>query len=187
MAAMIDERITRQKRRGARSIAKREKQQVSQIRVLFVCTGNICRSPTADGVLRQKLAEAGLDGRVTVDSAGTIGFHSGAPPDPRAIRQAGLRGYDLSGLRARQIRRRDFEDFDLILCMDGGHRREMLELCPKGREDRIRLFMDYTPVADHPNEVPDPYYGDLADYDHALDLIEPAVAGLIEALKRDHL
>jgi protein-tyrosine phosphatase len=163
---------------------------VSEFKVLIVCTGNICRSPTAEGVLRHKLRDAGLDGRVAVDSAGTIDFHAGDPPDPRAILQAGRRGYDLSGLRARQIRPADFESFDLILCMDRGHHSELARLCPvglrEGLRERLRLFLDFAPGLGL-EEVPDPYYGGLEDYDLALDLIEPGVAGLIEALERDFL
>jgi protein-tyrosine phosphatase len=160
---------------------------VTEVNVLFVCTGNICRSPTAEGVLRHKLAEAGLDARVGVDSAGTIGFHSGEPPDHRAIERARRRGYDLSTLRARQIRRSDFEDFDLIVCMDRGHHAELRALCPEDSAGRVRVFMEFAPAADRPLDVPDPYYGGIADYDLALDLIEPGVAGLIEVLERDYL
>lgn len=160
---------------------------MSEVKVLFVCTGNICRSPTAEGVLRHKLTEAGLDRRITVDSAGTIGFHCGDPPDPRAIDRARRRGYDLSAQRARPVQRHDFEAFDLLLCMDRGHCRELLGWCPEDRADRIRLLMEFAPDTGHGLEVPDPYYGGLADYDHALDLIEPAVEGLIEVLKRDFL
>ena len=159
---------------------------MSEIKVLMVCTGNICRSPTADGVLRHKLAEAGLAGRVAVDSVGTMDYHVGDPPDSRAIERARLRGYDLTALRARQLSRADFEDFDLILCMDRGHLDRLGRLCPEHRRDRLRLFMDFAPDG-LPAEVPDPYYGGLADYDYALDLIEPGVAGLIEALQRDYL
>ena len=160
---------------------------MSEIKVLFVCTGNICRSPTAEGVLRHKLAEAGLDGRVGVDSAGTIDFHAGDPPDPRAIKQAAQRGYDISAQRARQLRQADFADFDLILCMDRVHERELGRLCPPQHADRVKLFLDYAAVAGLPAEVPDPYYGGIEDYDHALDLIEPGVAGVIGALERDLL
>ncbi len=159
---------------------------MSQVKVLMVCTGNICRSPTAEGVLRHKLEEAGLGDRVLVDSAGTIDYHSGDPPDSRAVEQARRRGYDLSGQRARQLRHRDFEDFDLILCMDRGHLSQLRRNCPEARRDRLRLFLEFAPDLGL-SEVPDPYYGGLADYDYALDLIEPGVAGLIEVLWRDFL
>jgi len=160
---------------------------VSEVKVLFVCTGNICRSPTAEGVLRHKLAAAGLAGRVGADSAGTIDYHAGEPPDRRAVERAARRGYDLQDLRARQLRDADFESFDLILCMDYGHFRQLDRLCPPHLAERVKLFLEYAAVAGLPAEVPDPYYGGHADYDYVLDLIEPAVEGLIAALERDFL
>ena len=160
---------------------------MSEIKVLFVCTGNICRSPTAEGVLRHKLIEAGLDGLVSVDSAGMIDYHVGNPPDRRAMQRAARRGYDLKDLRARQIRHADFETFDLLLGMDRGHFRQLARLCPPQFADRVKLFLEYAAVAGLPAEVPDPYYGGQGDYDYALDLIEPGVEGLIAALERDFL
>ncbi len=160
---------------------------MSMIKVLFVCTGNICRSPTAEGVLRQKLIEAGLDRRVSVDSAGMIDYHAGNPPDRRAMQHAARRGYDLEDLRARQLRREDFESFDLLLGMDRGHFQQLARLCPPPLADRVKLFLEYAAVAGLPTEVPDPYYGGAADYDYALDLIEPGVEELIAALERDFL
>ena len=160
---------------------------MSVIKVLFVCTGNICRSPTAEGVLRLRLLEAGLDGRVSVDSAGMIDYHVGHPPDRRAIEHAARRGYDLKALRARQLCRSDFETFDLLLGMDRGHYGQLARLCPPQSADRVKLFLEYAAVAGLPAEVPDPYYGGEADYDYALDLIEPGVEGLIAALERDYL
>jgi protein-tyrosine phosphatase len=160
---------------------------VSEVKVLFVCTGNICRSPTAEGVLRHKLAEAGLAGRVSVESAGTIDYHAGEPPDRRAVQRAAQRGYDLQDLRARQLCQADFEAFDLILCMDRGHFRQLGRLCPPQLAERLKLFLQYAAVPGLPAEVPDPYYGGHADYDYALDLIEAAVEGLIAALERDFL
>ena len=160
---------------------------MSEIKVLFVCTGNICRSPTAEGVLRHKLIEAGLDGRVNVDSAGMIDYHVGHPPDRRAIQRAARRGYHLKDLRARQLHHADFETFDLLLGMDRGHFRQLARLCPPQLADRVKLFLEYAAVAGLPAEVPDPYYGGEADYDYALDLIEPGVEGLIARVERDFL
>ena len=160
---------------------------MTQISVLFLCTGNICRSPTAEGVLRHKLAATGLGDRVRVDSAGTTDYHDGDSPDPRAIKQAALRGYDLRDLRARQIRSEDFHDFDLILGMDRGHMSRLDRMAPKESPARLALFLELAGTSDSGPEVPDPYYGGLPDYDHALDLIEPAVDRLIEVLKRDFL
>jgi protein-tyrosine phosphatase len=177
--AMIDETAERTK--------PQEYDAVAEVKVLFVCTGNICRSPTAEGVLRHKLAEAGLGGRVEVDSAGTIGYHAGEPPDRRAIERAALRGYDLRDQRARQLLSSDFETFDLILCMDHGHFGQLGRVCPPHLADRVKLFLAYAGVMDLPAEVPDPYYGELADYDRALDLIEPGVEGLVAAIERDYL
>lgn len=165
----------------------RETYAMTDVRVLFVCTGNICRSPTAEGVLRHKLAEQGLADRVGVESAGLGDWHIGHPPDPRAIARAGLRGYDLTPLRARLFEPEDFHDFDLILAMDRGHLAAMERRRPAGARARLHLFLDFAPEAVPAREVPDPYYGGLADYDHALDLIEPGVDGLIAALKRTYL
>lgn len=152
--------------------------------VLFVCTGNICRSPSADGILRHKVAEAGLGERVRVDSAGTHDYHIGDPPDPRAIKQAGARGYDLTPLRARKLTAQDFEDFDLILGMDQGHMKRMADKAPAGSKAEVMLFMDCVETAPSTREVPDPYYGDTSDYDHALDLIEEGMPGLMNRIQR---
>src|SRR5512134_675393 len=115
------------------------------IRVLMVCTGNICRSPTAEGVLRRKLAQAGLADRVEVESAGTVDYHAGSPPDHRAQQSALRRGYDLSRQRARQLRASDFERFDLLLAMDAEHLDQLVDLCPGPLVGRIRLMMDFSP------------------------------------------
>ncbi len=155
---------------------------MSVIKVLFVCTGNICRSPTAEGVLRHKLAAAGLDGRVSVDSAGMIDYHAGNPPDRRAIQHAARRGYDLKDLRARQLRRADFETFDLLLGMDRGHFRQLARLCPPQFAERVKLFLEYAAIAGLPAEVPDPYYGGPNGFEQVLDLVERAADGLIAEL-----
>jgi protein-tyrosine phosphatase len=158
-------------------------------RLLFVCTGNICRSPTAEGVARKSLADCGLDRRVEVDSAGIGGWHVGDPPDSRATRCAGRRGYDLTPQRARQLRAADYGDFNLILGMDSGHVSHLSGQRPPGALAEVRLFLDFLPPDDpHAGQdVPDPYYGGPADYEHSLDLIERGMPGLIAALRRGYL
>ncbi|RZL38427.1 MAG: low molecular weight phosphotyrosine protein phosphatase [Rubrivivax sp.] len=150
-------------------------------RILFFCMGNICRSPTAEGVMRAKLAAAGLD--VEVDSAGTHGYHIGAPPDERSQQHAWLRGYDLSALRARKLLAEDFERFDLVLAMDADNLAHARSLCPPGQRHRLKLLMDYAPHAGNPH-VPDPYYGGAAGFDEVLDLVEAACDGLVASLHR---
>ena len=142
--------------------------------ILFVCTGNICRSPTAEAVLRHLAANEGIELRV--ESAGIGDWHVGSPPDTRAQHHAKGRGYDLSALRARQVRRRDFEDFDLILAMDRGHLRALQRMAPAAERHKIRLF-----VADR--DVPDPYYGGPAGFEQVLDLVEAACRDLVRELK----
>ena len=149
----------------------------------MVCTGNICRSPTAEGVLRRKLADAGLQDRVEVASAGTVDYHAGSPPDHRAQQSALRRGYDLSRQRARQLRADDFERFDLVLAMDTDHVERMVELCPGPLAGRIRLLMDFSPRQRRGMSVPDPYYGAPAGFERVLDLIEEACEGLMQELQ----
>ena len=148
--------------------------------ILFVCTGNICRSPTAEGVLRHKAAEAGL--ALEIDSAGLAHYHIGDPPDGRAIRQAAAQGYDLSEQRARAVAPDDFERFDLLLGMDRGHVSGLGRMAPAGRAERVRLFLDFAPGLEG-RDVPDPYYGGPEDYALALDLIERGVEGLLRHLQ----
>lgn len=147
-------------------------------RILFVCTGNICRSPTADGVARTLAARAGRAGDFEFDSAGTENYHAGEAPDRRAQRRARLRGYDLSGLTARQLVARDFEAFDLILAMDREHFCQLEGVCPPALRHKLQLFLSY---ADDPHgmDVPDPYYGSDADFDHVLDLCESVIPKLL--------
>lgn len=154
---------------------------MSTRRILFFCMGNICRSPTAEGVMRAKLAAAGLD--VEVDSAGTHGYHVGDPPDERSQAHAQRRGYDLGALRARQLLAEDFERFDLVLAMDRANLDHARALCPPARRERLQLLMDYAPHAGSPH-VPDPYYGGAAGFDAVLDLVEAACDGLIASLRR---
>jgi protein-tyrosine phosphatase len=153
------------------------------IRVLMVCTGNICRSPTAEGVLRRKLADAGLAGRVMVESAGTVDYHAGSPPDHRAQQSAQRRGYDLSRQRARQLRASDFENFDLLLAMDTDHLDRLVDLCPGPLIGRVKLLMDYAPGRPRGTGVPDPYYGAPAGFERVLDMIEEACEGLVQDLR----
>jgi protein-tyrosine phosphatase len=155
-----------------------------RIRVLMVCTGNICRSPTAEAVLRRMLADARLDRQVEVESAGLVDYHAGSPPDHRAQQHAGRRGYDLSRIRARQIRARDFERFDLVLAMEQDHRDELISQCPQPLHDKVRLLMEFAPGHAGGTEVPDPYYGARDGFERVLDMVELACAGLREDLRR---
>lgn len=150
--------------------------------VLFVCTGNICRSPTAEIVLRAKVREAGLQDRVTIASAGTTGYHAGWPADERSAEHARLRGYDLSSHRARQVEPLDFERFDLILALDGGHLEQLLADSPRSARPRIRRLMDFAP-AGLPRDVADPYYGGKKGFETVLDHIEAACDGLLRHVR----
>lgn len=140
-------------------------------RVLFVCSGNICRSPTAEGIFRHLVAEAGLNDRIATDSAGLGGWHVGDPPDSRSIRAAAERGIDISDIRARQLALSDFERFDLLLAMDEGHHLDMLHRATVAQRDKVRMFMEA--AAGHPApDVPDPYYGGADGFEAVLDMIE---------------
>jgi protein-tyrosine phosphatase len=151
-------------------------------RVLFVCLGNICRSPTAEGVLRYLLRQSAPELEVEVDSAGTADYHIGEPPDLRSQRAALSRGIDLSTLRARQVAPRDFAHFDLILAMDRQNLRALEAMRPASSHARIRLFLEYAaqPVR---AEVPDPYEGDASGFEEVLDLCTAAARGLVIALQ----
>ncbi len=155
------------------------------IRVLFVCTGNICRSPTADGVFAHMVAQAGLSARIDVDSCGTTSYHIGDPTDRRAIKEARRRGYDLSHLRARQLVANDYDTFDYLIAMDDGHLDILQRSCPENRMDRIKLFLDFHP-ARRGQSVPDPYYGGADGFSHVLDLIEDTSQNLLEYLRNHH-
>ena len=153
-----------------------------RVRVLFVCTGNICRSPTAEGVFRHVVKEAGLAGHVSSDSAGTHDYHIGEAPDPRTQCAAAGRGYDLSALRARQVSRNDFNEFDYVLAMDQSNLLALERLCPPQHSNRLKLFMEFggDPAV---REVPDPYYGGAQGFERVLDLVELASRGLIAHLR----
>ena len=144
-------------------------------KVLFVCTGNICRSPTAEGVLRHLAREHGI--RAHVESAGTHDYHAGQPPDDRAMHCARRRGYDLSRQRARKLRARDFEEFDLIVAMDRGHLAILREQCPPEHQRKLRMLVDG-------RDVPDPYYGGPAGFEQVLDMVEAACLGLLHDMSQ---
>ena len=152
-------------------------------RILMVCTGNICRSPTAEGVLRAKLQRAGLQAQVLVESAGTQGFHSNEPPDARAVRAAAQRGYQIGNLRARPMRPEDFATFDWLLAMDQSHMDWMLKHAPPQAAGRIALLMPLARQHLGTQEVPDPYYGGPAGFEHVLDLLEDACEGVVDRLR----
>ena len=153
-------------------------------RVLFVCMGNICRSPISQGVFENILRREGLEDEVFVDSAGTGNWHVGSPPDDRAQRSAGLRGLDLGDQRARQISRGDCSDFDYVLTMDEYNYRTVSALCEGGAV--VRPFLDFAP--DLPErEVPDPYSGGPDEFEHVLDLVEEASEGLLQDIRERHL
>ncbi|MEW6636241.1 MAG: low molecular weight protein-tyrosine-phosphatase [Actinomycetota bacterium] len=154
------------------------------VRVLFVCMGNICRSPIAQGVFESVLRREGLEDEVFVDSAGTGGWHVGSPPDERAQRSAALRGLDLSSQRARRISAEDCGSFDYILTMDEENYRMVSRLCRGSAV--VRPFLDFAP--DSPErEVPDPYYGGPEGFEYVLDLVEEASEGLLRDIRERHL
>ncbi|MCP5418267.1 MAG: low molecular weight phosphotyrosine protein phosphatase [Chromatiaceae bacterium] len=159
---------------------------MSRVSVLFVCMGNICRSPTAHGVFQTLIEQEGLTHLIEVDSAGTHAYHVGEPPDRRAQACARRRGFDLSGLRARRTEREDFHRFDYLVAMDQDNFHGLMSICPVGMEGKIHLLMDFAPTF-RTREVPDPYYGGDAGFERVLDMVEGAVKGLLEELKRLHL
>jgi protein-tyrosine phosphatase len=156
------------------------------IRVLFVCLGNICRSPTAEGVFRKLVREENLEHLFEIDSAGTHAYHIGEPPDERAQAACARRGVDISGLRGRKATADDIRKFDYILAMDRENYQNLLEITDTGYENRVRLFMEFAP--DRPEEeVPDPYFGGASGFDRVLDMIEAAARGLLAEIRRTRL
>jgi protein-tyrosine phosphatase len=155
------------------------------MRILFVCMGNICRSPTAEAVMRGLLRAEGLDQAVAIDSAGTGGWHAGAPPDARAVAAARSRDVVVEGA-ARQVAAEDFDDFDLLLAMDRDNERELRARAPDGEaRAKVRLLREFDPasVAAGDLDVPDPYYGGPNGFDHVLDLVEAACRGLLDEVR----
>jgi len=149
-----------------------------KVAVLFVCMGNICRSPTAEGVFRHVVEKSDLAGKIHTDSAGTHAYHVGEPPDRRAQATAQSRGIDISDLRARRVSHEDFEKFDYIIAMDKDNLSGLLDQCPEPHKDKVHLFLGF---AEHLNdsEVPDPYYGGQRGFERVFDMVEAAANGLL--------
>jgi len=154
----------------------------SKVSVLFICMGNICRSPTAEGVFRHFVTEAGLDDRVEIESAGTHAYHVGEPPDRRAQQAAARRGYSLAEIRARRVSDEDFERFHYIIAMDEDNLAMLHEQADAAHREKIRLFLEFGSGPE--TEVPDPYYGGTTGFERVLDLVEDASRGLLEALRQ---
>ena len=155
---------------------------MSKKSVLFVCMGNICRSPTAEGVFRYFVAKEGMTGNVEIDSAGTHAYHTGEPPDRRAQAAAERRGISLSGIRARRVRAEDFEFFNYVIAMDRDNHAMLADFADPDHHEKIRLFLDYSSGPEA--EVPDPYYGGAIGFERVLDLVEDASRGLLEEVRR---
>jgi protein-tyrosine phosphatase len=179
----MKEWLSNVRRTAARVVGLEEARALPARRVLFVCMGNICRSPTAEGVFRKLVAERAPELDVLIDSAGTHAYHTGEAPDPRARRAAERRGVDLTGLRARQVTGRDFEQFELVLAMDEQNLAHLIAACPPDYRDRVRLLLEFAPRIER-RDVPDPYYGGSTGFEHVLDLVEEASVGLLEHLLR---
>lgn len=156
------------------------------VRVLFVCMGNICRSPVAAAVFRDLVRRRGLSDRIGVDSAGTYGFHIGDPADERAVESAQRRGVDLSTHRARRICEDDFREFDYILAMDRENYDDLLAVSPSGSENRVCLLLQFAPHLGA-DEVPDPYYGGPSGFEHVLDMVQEASVSLLNHIAHTHL
>ena len=154
-----------------------------QVSVLFVCMGNICRSPTAEGVFRHLLQQEGHDNWIFTDSAGTHAYHIGGQPDSRAQQTARNRGIDLSDLRGRKAIKNDFEEFDYVLAMDDDNYQILESMCPAGREDKLSLFLDFSKEYSE-TQVPDPYYGGDQGFEHVFDLVESASRGLLDDITK---
>ena len=156
------------------------------VKVLFVCMGNICRSPTAEAVFRARVEEASLAQQILIDSVGTHDYHIGKSPDKRTQHAAKQRGYDMSDLRGRQVELADFSRFDYVLAMDNDNMAILYRLCPKEQRGRLGMFLQY--ASKHKQrEVPDPYYGGEDGFERVLDMVEDAAEGLLRHIKEQHL
>ena len=155
------------------------------VSVLFICMGNICRSPLAHGRFEHLVREHGLESRITVDSAGTHAYHVGEPPDRRSQQTAMHRGIDISGQRARKVSLSDFEEFDYLLAMDRDNLAILLSLAPAEHAHKVRLFLEFAPELDE-QEVPDPYYGGQSGFEIVYDLIDAASQGLLDEIRKRH-
>ncbi len=156
---------------------------MSDIKVLFVCMGNICRSPTAQGVFEYLVEEANLTERVLIDSAGSHAYHVGESPDTRAAEAAAGRGIDLSRQRARRVKSEDFSDFDYVLAMDNSNLEDLLTICPRQHQEKVRLFLEFATDLKQ-RDVPDPYYGGPQGFERVLDLVEEAARGLLADVQK---
>ncbi|MBB1125125.1 low molecular weight protein-tyrosine-phosphatase [Thiospirillum jenense] len=156
---------------------------MKKIKVLFVCMGNICRSPTAQGVFQKQVTEAGLADHIEISSAGTHAYHIGDPPDMRTQQVAQRRGVNLSNLRARRVRADDIKQFDYVVAMDQDNYRELQAICPDGYQQRLHLLLDFAPELGT-REVPDPYYGGPGGFERVFDLVEAAARGLLAEVRR---
>jgi protein-tyrosine phosphatase len=156
------------------------------IKVLFVCMGNICRSPTAQGVFEEVVSRAGLADRIQIDSAGTHAYHVGELPDPRARAAAAGRGYDLSRQRARRLVEEDLDRFDYVVVMDEDNLQDVHAIAPPQHAQKVVLFMSFAPTLGS-REVPDPYYGATAGFERVLDMVEHASQGLLDHIRRNHI
>jgi protein-tyrosine phosphatase len=156
---------------------------MEKIKVLFVCMGNICRSPTAEGVFAKLLKEQNLEAHFVIDSAGTHAYHIGEPPDQRAQHAALERDIELTHLRARKVEMEDFEDFDFLLAMDDDNYAALMDACPEEYKDKISYFLDYAPHLDT-REVPDPYFGGKYGFERVLDMAEAASVGFLSMLQK---
>jgi len=158
---------------------------ISEVKVLFVCMGNICRSPTAHGVFRSLVEKEGLSHRIHIDSAGTHAYHEGEPPDKRALSTAERRGVQMADLTARRVEPEDFHEFDYIVAMDQDNYMALSNVCPDALYNKLYMLMDFSPQA-RTREVPDPYYGGPAGFERVFDLVESGAQAFLQELRRRH-